>query len=274
MITRRRFALGVALALTAGAASAQSPAFPPDSAMAKIAKRGRLVAAVKNDLPLFGYLDPKTSEYTGFEVDVAREIARALLGDPSKIEFKAASTRTRIPMVKEDVVDLALATITMTPERAKEVDFSEVYFVTGPAMGVMKDSPQPGRKLEDYAGKTIAVTKGSVYEKIVKERVPAIKVVQIETHAEILQALQTKRIDGVVTDETNLQSMARHDPNLVVSVPPFEPYSKYGAAIRQGRPEFVKFVNGVIQQMKTSGKWKDIYTRNIGTAAPAPPPAN
>jgi ABC-type amino acid transport substrate-binding protein len=274
VITRRGLALGVVLALLPAVASAQAPAFPPDSTMAKIAKRGKLVAAVKNDLPLFGYLDPKTNEYTGFEVDIAREIARAIFGDPNKIEFKSATTRTRIPMVKEEVVDVALATITMTPERAKEVDFSDVYFVTGPAVGVMKDSPMPGRKLEDYAGKTIAVTKGSVYEKIVKERVPTIKVVQIETHAEILQALQTKRIDGVVTDETNLQSMGRHDPNLVVAVPPFEPYSKYGAAMKQGRPEFVKFVNGVIQNLKSSGKWTEIYTRNIGMAAPAPPPAN
>jgi aspartate/glutamate/glutamine transport system substrate-binding protein len=270
----RRLLAALVLIASAGVASAQSPAFPADSAMAKIAKRGKLIAAVKNDLPLFGYLDPKTNEYTGFEVDIAREIARAILGDPNKIEFKSATTRTRIPMVKEEVVDVALATITMTPERAKEVDFSDVYFVTGPAVGVMKDSPLPGKKLEDFAGKTIAVTKGSVYEKIVKERVPTIKVVQIETHAEILQALQTKRIDGVVTDETNLQSMGKHDPNLVVAVPPFEPYSKYGAAMKQGRPEFVKFVNGVVQGLKASGKWKEIYTRNIGTTAPAPPPAN
>jgi putative glutamine transport system substrate-binding protein len=276
MSRSRRCRLLVVLVLTtiAGTVSAQQPAFPPDSAMAKIVKRGKLIAGVKNDLPLFGYLDPKTNEYTGFEVDVAREIARAMFGDPTRIEFKSATTRTRIPMVKEDVIDLALATITMTPERAKEVDFSDVYFVTGPALGLLKESSTPGRKLEDYAGKTIAVTKGSVYEKILKERVPSIRVAQIETHAEILQALQTKRVDGVVTDETNLQSMARHDPNLIVAVPPFEPFSKYGAAIRQGRPEFVRFVNGVIQQLKASGKWKEIYTRNIGTTAPAPPPAN
>lgn len=269
----RRLVVALVLVAVAGAVSAQ-PAFPPDSTMAKIVKRGKLVAGVKNDLPLFGYLDPKTNEYTGFEVDVAREIARALLGDPNKIEFKSATTRTRIPMVKEEVIDIALATITMTPERAKEVDFSDVYFVTGPALGVLKDAAMPGRKLEDYAGKTIAVTKGSVYEKLLKERVPSIKVAQIETHAEILQALQTKRVDGVVTDETNLQSMGRHDPNLIVAVPPFEPFSKYGAAIKQGRPEFVRFVNGVIQQLKASGKWKEIYTRNIGSTAPAPPPAN
>jgi polar amino acid transport system substrate-binding protein len=68
--------------------------------------------------------------------------------------------------------------------------------------------------------------------------------------------------------------MGRHDPNLVVAVPPFEPYSKYGAAMKQGRPEFVKFVNGVIQNLKSSGRWMEIYTRNIGMAAPAPPPAN
>ena len=47
-----------------------------------------------------------------------------------------------------------------------------------------------------------------------------------------------------------------------IAVPPFEPFSKYGAAMRQGRPEFVRFVNGVIQQLKASGKWKEIFSRH------------
>ena len=259
--------------IAANVQGASPPAFAPDSTMAKIQKRGKLIVAVRSDLPLFGYLDPKTSEYEGFDVDVAKEIARAIFGQPDRIEFKASTAKTRIPMVKEEVADLALATITITPERALEVDFSDVYFVTGPVVAVLKENATGPRRLEDFAGKTLAVTTGSVYEKVLKEIAPKVNVVLISTHAEILQAMRARRVDGIVSDETNVQSMARYDPSLIVVVPVFEPKSKYGAAIKQGRPEFVKFVNGVIADIKASGRWKEIYARDIESPAPPPPPA-
>ena len=262
------------LALLAGSAQgATPPAFAPDSTMAKIQKRGKLIVAVRSDLPLFGYLDPKTSEYEGFDVDVAKEIARAIFGQPDRVEFKASTAKTRIPMVKEDVADLALATITITPERALEVDFSDVYFVTGPVVAVLEENASGSRRLEDFAGKTLAVTTGSVYEKVLKEIAPNVKIALIATHAEILQAMRARRVDGIVSDETAVQSMAKHDASLIVVVPTFEPLSKYGAAIKKGRPEFLKFVNGVIASIKSSGRWKEIYARNIEARVPAPPPA-
>ena len=247
--------------------------FPPDSSMAKIQKRGKLIAAVRSDLPLFGYLDPKTNQYTGFEVDIAREFARAIFGEPDRVDFRATTTKSRIPMVKEEIVDMALATITMTPERALEVDFSAVYFVTGPALGTLKENAAKFKRLEDLGGKTIAVTKGSVYEKILKERIPSIRIALIDTHAEILQAIQTRRVDGAVTDEVNVLSMMRHDPNLVVAIPPFDPVSKYGAAIKKGRTDLVQFVNEVVRDVKASGRWKEIYSANIEGKVPEPPPA-
>ena len=248
--------------------------YPPDSSMGRIQKRGKLVAAVRSDLPLFGYLDPKTNEYQGFDVDIAREIARALFGEPDRVEFKAATAKTRIPMVKEEIADLALATITITPERAKEVDFSAVYFVTGPAVATLRETAGSYKRLEDLGGRTFAVTKGSVYEKVMKEKVPSIKIALLDTHAEILQAIQTRRVEGIVSDETNILSMMRHDPNLAIAIPAFEPLSKYGAAIRKGRTDLLEFVNGVIRDVKASGRWKEIHAKNIGGTVPEPPPAD
>ena len=96
---------------------------------------------------------------------------------------------------------------------------------------------------------------------------------RIATHAEILQGMHAKRVDAIVSDQTNIQSIMRQDPNLVEVVPPFEPKSKYGAAIKKGRPDLLRFVNGVIRDIKASGKWKEIYARNISKDVPAPPPA-
>lgn len=265
--------LAMCLALLAPGVNAAAPvAYPADSAMGKIQKRGKLIVAVRSDLPLFGYLNPKTNAYEGFDVDLAKEIAQALFGQADRIEFKASSAKTRIPMVKEGVADIALATITITPERALEVDFSHVYFSTGPIVGTLKKAAGNYRRLEDFGGKTLAVTTGSVYEKFLKETVPTIRVVLINTHAEILQAMHADRVDGIVSDEINVQSMMRHEPNLVKAVPTFGPQSKYGAAIKKGQPEFVQFVNGVIRDIKANGRWKEIYARNIDAQVPSPPP--
>ena len=265
------------LALLVQEAHAAAPVapvtYPADSVLGRIQKRGKLIVAVRNDLPLFGYFDPKTSQYEGFDIDLAKEFARALFGQPDRVEFKAANARTRIPMVKEDVADMALATITITPERALEVDFSDVYFVTGPAVATLKDVSNY-KRLEDFAGKTLAVTTGSVYEKVLKEKYPKINVALIATHAEILQAMRARRVDGIVSDETNIQSMMKFDPTLVIAVPAFEPKSKYGVAIRKGRADVLQFVNGVLREIKANGRWKEIYSHNLGNPVPPPPPAD
>ena len=73
---------------------------PPGSLMARIRRRGRLIAGVDQNTLLFGYLRPSTARIEGFEVDLVREIARAILGDPNAIELKALTTAQRLPAVQ------------------------------------------------------------------------------------------------------------------------------------------------------------------------------
>lgn len=106
----------------------------------KIKKRGKLIVGVKYDLNLFGLKNPETGKVEGFDIDIAKGLAKKILGDENKIELKEVTSKTRIPMLNNGEIDAIIATMTITEERKKEVDFSDVYFMAGQSLLVKKDS--------------------------------------------------------------------------------------------------------------------------------------
>lgn len=248
--------------------AAGAPSFPPDSSMAKIVQRGKLLVGTKFDVPLYGYLNPKTNQVEGFDPDVAREIAKALFGDPSKVEFKQATSQARIPMLKEGVVDVVLATMTITKQRMQEIDFSHVYYESGQSVLVPQNSPI--QKPEDVAGKTIAMVKGGTGEINLRKMFPTAKPLLFDTHGDSFEAVRTGRADGMWSDETILLGMLSKSPGFRI-VPGRFTYEPYGVGIQKGRSDLVAFVNTVISDMKKSSRWKEIWRQNIGGEPPEPP---
>jgi putative glutamine transport system substrate-binding protein len=106
--------------------------------MAKIQQRGQLIVGVKYDTPPFGSLNPINNQVEGFDPDLARELARALFGDETKVRFDEAVSRNRIPFLQEDKVDVILSTMTITDERKQEIDFSKPYYLAGQSILVSK----------------------------------------------------------------------------------------------------------------------------------------
>ncbi len=240
--------------------AASLPAFPADSYMARIQQRGQLIVGVKYDTPPFGNLNPMTNQVEGFDADLGRELARALFGDESKAQFVEAISRNRIPFLQEDKVDVILSTMTITDERKQEIDFSEPYYIAGQSILVPKGSPI--QNVNDLNGRTVASGQGSTSEKNVRERAPSATLLLFPAYAEALAALKDKRADAVSTDDTILMGMILKDPDLQMVGGLFteEPY---GAGIKKGRPELVAFVNQVFQQLKTSGRWTELYRKHL-----------
>jgi putative glutamine transport system substrate-binding protein len=240
--------------------SGARPTFPADSYMARIQQRGHLVAGVKYDTPPFGSLNPITNQVEGFDVDLARELARALFGDETKVQFVEAVSRNRIPFLQEDKVDVILSTMTITDERRQEIDFSEPYYLAGQSILVKKGSPV--RNVDDLNGRTVASAQGSTSERNVRERAPGATLLLFPAYAEALAAMKDGRADAVSTDDTILMGMILRDPDLQMVGGLFteEPY---GAGIKKGRPEFVAFVDQVFSQLKASGRWTDLYKKYI-----------
>jgi len=246
---------------TGGApAGGKLPSFPADSYMAKVQKNGQLVVGVKYDTPPFGSLNPVSNQVEGFDADLARELARALFGDETKVKLVEAVSRNRIPFLQEDKVDVVLSTMTITDERRQEIDFSDPYYIAGQSILVRKGSPI--KDVNDLNGRTVASAQGSTSEKNVRDRAPSASLLLFPAYAEALAALKDGRADAVSTDDTILMGMILKDSDLEMVGGLFteEPY---GAGIKKGRPEFLAFVNQTFDQLKQNGRWTDLYKKYV-----------
>lgn len=245
-------------------------AMPAGSTMSRIAKRGRLIVGVDQNSYRFGFRDPLTGELTGFDVDVAREVARAVFGDPSKIQFRAINSAARIPSLQDRSVDLVVQTMTMNCERWQQVSFSTEYFDAGQRILVRRGSSV--RSIADLGGQKVCATIGSTSIRAVAAAPAKPLPVAVPDWTDCLVMLQQGQVEAISTDDTILAGLAAQDPNvhLVGSRFTDEPY---GIAVSQKSPELVRFVNSVLDRMRSDGTWAAIYTKWLGGPAPAPPAA-
>jgi polar amino acid transport system substrate-binding protein len=253
-------------------ASSLRPTGPPrvtsGSYMAKIRARGRLIAGVSQSTYPFGFFNPLDGNTEGFDIDMVRAIAKAIFGNPNKVEFKAISDDQRIPEVWSGGVDIVAHTMTINCLRLEKVDFSTVYFHPGAQVLVLKNSPV--KRLKDLGGKKVCATLGSDSLGYIKaaRAIP----VPVTNFTDCLVLLQQGDVAAISTDNNILAGLKAQDPWTKIVGPVFtsEPY---GLAISKMHPDFVRFVNAVLQQMRTDGQWAADYRRWVGTPVPAPPRA-
>ncbi|GIM46461.1 glutamine ABC transporter substrate-binding protein [Collibacillus ludicampi] len=254
-------ALGCSTASKETSSSGDNKAETTGGTLKAIKDRGKLIAGVKYDTNLFGLKDPADNQVKGFDVDIAKAIAKDILGDENKIDLKEVTSKTRIPMLKNGDIDIIVATMTITEERKKEVDFSNVYFKAGQSLLVKKDSPITG--IQDLDGKTVIVVKGSTSATNIKKKAPKAKVTEYENYAEAFTALKAGKGDALSTDNAILLGMQKQDPNfkLVGGLFTDEPY---GIAVRKGDKEMLDEVNKVIKNLQDSGEYDKIYEKWFG----------
>ncbi|MGM9986414.1 MAG: transporter substrate-binding domain-containing protein [Bacillaceae bacterium] len=231
------------------------------NALETIKKNDKIVFGVKNDTRLFGLKDPSTGKIEGFDIDIAKELTKIILGDESKAEFKEVTSKTRIPMLQKGDIDAIVATMTITDERKQQVDFSEVYFEAGQSLLVKKGSKI--KSIDDIKkGTKVIAVKGSTSAQNIREKAPDAQVLEFENYAEAFTALKAGKGDTLTTDNSILYGMADEDNSyeLVGGTFTDEPY---GIALKKDSPELVKAVNDALKQMKDSGRYDEIYKKWI-----------
>ena len=238
--------------------------FPADSYMAELQHKGKVVIGVRYDAPPMARLNPVNNRVEGFEVDVGREIARSIFGDENKAEFVQVSPASRMAILRDGTADLVIAAITTADAPGSAIDVSNVYYAAGQSILVPKDSAI--RDLADLSRKRVCTVQASVGETNIRQRAPHAELVLVGAYSECLAALQTKRADAISTDDATLAGIAARDKNtkLVGGIFTEEPY---GIGIKKGRPEFVVFVNNVLDAMIQDGRWKRSYDRWLGEPA-------
>lgn len=247
-------------------------AMPAGTFMSRIARRGYLIAGVDQNTLLFAYFNPLDGQLEGFEVDMLRELARAIFGNPGDVKFKAITTAERISAVQDGSVDVVADAMTITCRRSRQVDFSTVYFDAG--QKILVPSNSPARSVKDLGGKPVCATIGSTSIDTLDALVPRPIPYPVAQRTDCLVKLQQGLVDAITSDDSILLGFKAQDPYTRIVGPRFadEPY---GMAISKAHPEFVRFVNGVLAQMRADGAWRSIYSRWLGKFAttPAPPTA-
>ncbi|HEY7174578.1 MAG TPA: glutamate ABC transporter substrate-binding protein [Micromonosporaceae bacterium] len=243
---------------------------PPGSTMATIQGRGRLIVGVDQNTYKFGYLDPATGQIVGFDIDIAHAVAKAIFGDPNKIQFVAITTAQRIPDVQNHTVDLVADTMTVNCDRLKQVAFSSIYYDAGQSVLVRKDSSAIG--IASLGGKKVCAAAGSTSIANIAAQSSKPIPVSVTDWTDCLVMLQQGQVDAISTDDTILRGLAAQDPDTKLVGQNFT-QEPYGLAMNRNAQDFVAFVNGVLQQLRTDGGWAAIYAKWLGTPVPAPPAA-
>lgn len=244
-----------------GAASTTNAALQSEAPDIKeIQKRGVLKVGVKVDVPKFGYKDPTSNKIDGFEIDIAKAIAKKILGNPDKVDFQAVTAKTRGPLLDNGEIDLVAATFTITEERKQSYNFSDPYFTDG--VGLMVKKASGAKSLKDLNGKKIGVAQSATSKQAIQEEADkqGIKISFLEfgTYPEIKSALDAGRVDCFSVDGAILFGYL--DSSTVILADRFSPQN-YGIASKKANTELAKVVNDTINEMKKSGELDKLITK-------------
>jgi polar amino acid transport system substrate-binding protein len=236
-------------------------AMPRGSFMRRIQDRGYLIAGVNAGAYKFGYLDPASGQIEGFEIDLVRELARAIFGDPSRYRLVALSVPQRIPAAQDGRVDIVVDAITITCYRKTQVDFSTVYY--GAQQRVLVPSSSKATDIKAFSGRRVCASAQSTPIQVMEALPVPPKPLGLPQAIDCLVYLQEGRVPAISTDDSILLGFKAQDPNTKIIGGSLYPVP-YGMAINKAHPEFVRFVNGVLAQLRAHGNWRALYDKWLG----------
>ncbi|MDF0529535.1 transporter substrate-binding domain-containing protein [Tsukamurella sp. 8F] len=235
---------------------------PPNTTMAKIAQRGRLIVGVDIGANLLSFRDPLTGTIDGFDVAVARQIAAAIFGDSSRIQFQILSSADRLTALQQGSVDVVVKTMSATCERAKQVSFSATYFLA--QQRILTPRSAPVASVGELSGRRVCEVRGTTSVDRVRRAVPSAQVIEVDSWADCLVMLQQGMADATSTDDAILAGLATQDPNLTITGPDLG-QDPYAVGVARQNVDLVRFVNAVIFRMTQDGTWMRLYNQWFGS---------
>ena len=236
--------------------------------LAAIRKAKVLKVAVIDQNPPFGLIDEKTNQTVGYDVDFAQALADKI---GAKLQIVGTNPANRIPLLQSGKVDLIVGDLTNTPERAKVIDFSWSYFVSGQQFLV----PASGSdKLDDYAAKRIGAVKGTTGENQVKALFPKATVVSYDDLPLGFAALRNGTIDAFTQDGSILVPALALAPDKgkFKVLPDLVSRELIGIGVKKGEKALLKLVDDTLVELEANGQAAKFYDRWFGSGAANPAP--
>jgi polar amino acid transport system substrate-binding protein len=240
-----------------------------DAAVANIRNRGRLIVGLDIGSNLLSFRDPITGAITGFDVDIAGEVARDIFGTPSQVVYRILSSNDRVEALQNNQVDIVVKSMSITCERRKLVNFSTEYLRANQRILAPRDANIA--RPTDLSGKRVCAVTGTTSLQRIQMIIPPPTIVEVVTWADCLVALQQRQADAVSTDDTILAGLVAQDPYLHI-VGPSMSEEPYGIGINLENTGLVRFVNGTLERIRRDGTWNTLYRKWLTVLGPAPAP--
>jgi polar amino acid transport system substrate-binding protein len=239
------------------------PAIAEARSLQNIRASGELRVAVKDNLPPLGFRDPE-GQLVGFEVELAQELGRQLLGDSGKVEFVLLSNPQRLEAVVRGEVDLAIAQVGITRERSRWVNFSPPYYFDGTAVAVAKDPRW--QSWSDLTSHPVAVLQGSAAILHLNALLPEAELIPVESYQDGVTILKEDLVVGFAADVTVLTGWVQMHPSYQV----LGPLSSVGLGVAMPKgiesSDLTRQVSQTVESLRTSG-WLEDRIRYWGLPA-------
>ena len=224
---------------------------------------GKLTVVAELGFAPFEYMDEKTGEPVGFDVDVINAVAEKMGLTASYLPNQKFDTL--VPIIKQGgKADVSIAAITITDERMESVDFSEPYLDSNQAIVVAKGSSETEETLND-ASKQVVCQGGTTGDEWIGENLPDAVRVPVDDVTAALAGVQTGLYQAMVVDlpvASYMLAQSFSDLQIVKEIPTGE---QYGIAVSKDNPELTQAVNKALEDMKSDGTMKEIETKWFGS---------
>ena len=244
-------------------------AMPRGTTMATIAARGRLIAGVDQGKYRVGYRNPITGGLEGSDIDVVRQIAAAIFGDPNRVQFVVLDIADRVGAIERGQVDLVVNNFTVTCERQRKVEFSTAYLAASQRVLVPTDSKVT--EIGNLTGARVCTSSGSTTETVLRA-MPGLDVVTLPGIPDCMVELQRGRVAAVSSDDVILAGLEAQDPQTKVVGQPLA-HALYAIGMSPGTPDLVRFVNAVLERARSDGSLAASDRSWLGRLNPVPQPA-
>jgi polar amino acid transport system substrate-binding protein len=243
-----------------------------ESKLQEILKRGKLIVGTGSTNPPWEFKDA-SGNLVGYDIDIARLIAKGLFNDPSKVDFVVQASDARIPNITTDKVDITCQAMTVTAQRAQQVAFTIPYYREG--VGLLEPK---ATKYADYAALkaagskvTISVLQNVYAEQMVHQALPEAKVDQYDSFDLIYQAVNSGRADAAATDMSALRWYLKQNPGKYTDAGYGWNPQTYSCAVKQGDADWLQYVNTALREAMTGVDFED-YKKSFETWFGETPP--
>jgi len=261
--------MALALALTACGGGDEEEF---DTIVAKAEETGELTIGIKYDQPGLGLKEG--DGFTGFDVEMAKIVAKGLGVEEGDITFKEAVSANRETFLEQGEVDLIFATYSITDDRKEVVSFGGPYFVAGQSLLVAADNNDITGP-ETLGGKKLCSVTGSTSAQRVKDEFAEdVQLQEFDSYSKCVDALKGGQLDALTTDDIILAGFAAQAPEELKVVGETFSEERYGVGMPKGDTETCEKVNEILTESFEDGSWQDALDKSVGDSGyelPEPP---